>query len=121
MVVAMKIKVVDVVGDKLCVSSEDGQKLYNQIFKNLKENKKVVLSFSGVTNLTSAFLNAAIGQLYGRFTEEFIKTNLSIVKEDMEKDDRIILKRVVDRAKAYFNDSTPYEKAVNDLIGGSNE
>ena len=92
----IRIKVVDVVGCYLCVSSEDGQKVYNHISKSL-DSKKVVLSFSGVTNLTSAFLNAAIGQLYSKFSEEKIKTNLKVM--DMEDDDKVILKRVVDRAK----------------------
>ena len=114
----IRIKVIDVVGCNLCVSSEDGQKLYNHITKRL-DSKKIVLSFSGVTNLTSAFLNAAIGQLYSKFSEEKIKTNLKVM--DMEDDDKVILKRVVDRAKEYFKNPKPYEKAVNEVIGGSNE
>jgi len=114
-----KIKVTGAVGDKLCVSSEDGQKLFDLINKNFKEHNKVELSFQDVTNLTSAFLNTAIGQLYGNFSEEFIKKNLSVV--DIETDDAVILKRVVDRAKDYFKDPEPYEKAVNEVIGDHNE
>jgi hypothetical protein len=117
MMTDIRIKVV--VGCKLCVSSEDGQKLYDRILENLFENKKVVLSFNGVTNLTSAFLNAAIGQLYSKFSEESIKTNLKVI--DIEDDDKVILKRVVERAKDYFKNSYPYEKAVNNLIGGGND
>lgn len=119
MVTKIKMKVMDIVGYQLCVSSEDGQKLFDLINQNFQENKKVELSFQGVTNLTSAFLNAAVGQLYGNFSEYFVKVNLSVI--DMEKDDMIILKRVVERAKDYFNNPEPYEKAVNDLIGGGNE
>ena len=50
--------------------------------------------------LTPAFLNAAIGQMYGEFPEAQIKANLSVA--DMEPDDLELLKRVVDSAKDYF-------------------
>ncbi|KKG06145.1 STAS-like domain-containing protein [Methanosarcina mazei] len=119
MVAEVKINVMNVVGYRLCVSSEDGQKLFDTINKNFQENKKVELSFQGITNLTSAFLNTAVGQLYGKYPESFVRANLSV--SHMEKDDLVILKRVVERAKDYFKNPKPYEKAVNDLIGGGNE
>lgn len=115
----INMKVIEVVGYGLCVSSEDGQKLFNQISKNFKDDRKVKLSFQDVTNLTSAFLNTAIGQLYGNFSEEFIKENL--LYTDIEDDDKIIFKRVIDRAKEYFKNPNPYDKAVKDVIGDSNE
>lgn len=113
------IKVTEIVGYGLCVSSEDGQKLFDQINTRFKELQKVSLSFQDVTNLTSAFLNTAIGQLYGNFSEEFIRENLSVA--DIENDDAVILKRVVDRAKDYFKNPIPYKKAAKDVIGDSNE
>lgn len=114
----IEIKVVEVVGHGLCVSSEDGQKLFDQINKNFKERQKVKLYFQDVSNLTSAFLNTAIGQLYGNFSEDFIKENLSVGY--IEDDDAVILKRVVNRAKDYFRNPKPYEKAVKDVIGDNN-
>lgn len=113
------IKIIEVVGYGLCVSSEDGQKLFDEIYKNFKDLQKVKLSFQDVTNLTSAFLNTAIGQLYGNFSEEFVRENLSVT--DIQNDDTVILKRVVDRAKDYFKNPKPYEKAVKDVIGDNNE
>ena len=41
----------------------------------------------------SAFLNAAIGQLYGKFSEETIRASLGV--SDMEQEDLALLKRVV--------------------------
>jgi hypothetical protein len=50
--------------------------------------------------LTAAFLNAAIGQLYGKFKEDQIRAQLKV--KDMQPDDFALLKRVVDTAKQYF-------------------
>ncbi len=113
----IKINVTDVIGTGFCVASGDGQKVYEKIAEAFRANGKVELSFSEVTDLTSAFLNAAIGQLYGKFSEEFIRENLSF--KDLAKEDRAIMKKVADRAKSYFKDSEPYRQAVKDVIGGN--
>ncbi|NMC00657.1 MAG: STAS-like domain-containing protein [Thermoanaerobaculaceae bacterium] len=106
------IKVYEVVGSEHCVASSDGQIVFDRVLAALEKQKKVTLSFLNVTALTSAFLNAAIGQLYGRFDEKTIKKLLSV--KDLQKDDLALLKRVVDTAKAYFKDPDKFEKALKD-------
>ena len=96
----VSISVYEVVGNGLCVASDDGQKVNDQIAVALRKGKKVRLSFKNVESLTATFLNAAVGQLYGEFSERKIKSNLEVV--DMEPDDLFLLKRVVDTAKEYF-------------------
>jgi hypothetical protein len=61
----VNIIIVDVVGSEFCVVTGDGRKLYDEIFHNIIENKRVVISFDGVKFLTPAFLNVSICQLYG--------------------------------------------------------
>lgn len=101
------IRVYEVVGNGLCVASEDGQRLHDQIARTLREGKKIQISFLNVEMMTSAFLNAAIGQLYGEFPEAQIKAKLSVT--DMEPDDLALLKRVVDTAKDYFKDPQRFQ------------
>jgi len=113
------LQIFEIVGSGLCVASEDGQKVYDQIAVALKGGHKVRLSFLNVESLTSAFLNAAVGQLYGKFPEEQIKANLSVV--GMEKDDLALLKRVVDTAKQYFKNPGQFEDAKQRVLGGDNE
>jgi hypothetical protein len=96
------VRIYEVVGSSLCVSSQDGQKIFEQIQQALKDGKKVMLSFQNVGYLTPAFLNAGIGQLYGFFDHEFLKESLSVA--DMGKDDQALLKRVIETAKLYFKD-----------------
>jgi hypothetical protein len=94
------LPVFEIVGSPLCVASDDAEKVYERIRKAIRQQRSVALSFINITSLTPAFLNVAIGQLYGEFTEEQIRAKLSV--KDMEPDDLFLLKRVVETAKAYF-------------------
>ena len=100
----VKISVVEVVGDSVCVTDGDGKKVYDVIFGALSNEKEIIISFDGVTDLTPTFLNNAIGQLYGKFKKDYIKSKLRV--SDMSKNDMVLLKRVVDRAKSFFEDQT---------------
>lgn len=113
------VRVFDIVGGPLCVSAEDGQRVYDKIEPLLREGQKVNLSFGQVETLISVFLNAAIGQLYGNFSEDRIRELLSVV--DLEEEDRVILKRVVENAKAYFKAPKKFDQAWKEEIGDEEE
>lgn len=112
-------KVTAIVGGGLCVSSEDGQKVHDKIVPLLREGRPVALSFEGVDTLISAFLNAAIGQLYGEFSEEQIRQLLSV--KDMTPEDLGILKRVVENAKRYFANKPAFDAAWKEVVGNDEE
>jgi hypothetical protein len=59
-----RVNVFETAGENCCVAA-CGQKVYDIITAALCENKKIELSFAEVSELTPAFLNSAIGQLYG--------------------------------------------------------
>lgn len=105
----------EIVGSPLCVASDDGQNVHDRISAALKEGRKVMLSFLNITSVTSAFLNAAIGQLYGEFSEDAIRAGLQVA--DMAPDDLALLKRVVETAKAYFKDREGFSRAVTEVLG----
>ena len=46
-----------------------------------------MVSFGGLEDVTSAFLNTAIGQLYGEFGEDVIRTHLHV----LDAEDHLIL------------------------------
>ena len=115
----IRISMFEVVGSPLCVASDDGQKIYDRLDAALKANRIVALSFHNVTTLTSAFLNAAVGQLYGTFSEEQIRDLLKV--EDAEQDDLALLKRVVDNAKLYFKDPQRFNQAIREVLGDEDD
>lgn len=110
----MKISVYEVVGSPLCVASDDGQKVHDRLATVLGAGHRAVLSFHNVSTLTSAFLNAAIGQLYAVYSEEQIKALLKV--EEMEPEDAALLKRVVETAKLYFKDPQRFDRAVRKAL-----
>lgn len=110
----LNISVFEIVGNRLCVASDDGQKVYDRVSAALKEGRNVIVSFLNITGLTSAFLNAAIGQLYGIFTEEQVRKLLKV--QDMQPDDLVLLKRVVETAKQYFKDPERFQQAVRETL-----
>ena len=109
------LSVFEIVGNPLCVASSDGQNVFERLEAALEKERRVTLSFRNVTTLTSAFLNAAIGQLYGKFSEEKIRSLLNV--QDMAQDDMALLKRVVETAKQYFKDPGKFDQAVRETLG----
>ena len=113
------LSILEVVGSQLCVASSDGQKVYERIAAAMKEGRSVTLSFRNITTITSAFLNAAIGQLYGTFSEEQIRSLLKV--QDMQTDDLALLKRVVETAKQYFKDPAKFDQATRETLGDNGD
>ena len=109
------VRIFDIVGGPLCVSADDGQRVHDKIVPLLRDGTPVVLSFEQVETLISAFLNAAIGQLYGEFPEDRIRELVSV--RDMDEEDQAVLKRVVDNAKTYFKAPKEFDQAWKEEVG----
>lgn len=112
----VKIRVIEAAGSNCCVAACDGQKVHDRIADAFRNNRKIELSFAETDEITPAFLNAAVGQLYGTFPVELIENNLSFTDHDPE--DEVALKRVMERAKSYFEHAYSCRKAFRDVIGG---
>lgn len=115
----LELSLYEIVGSPLCVASGDGQKVFDRLALAIKDRRPVALSFHNITTLTSAFLNAAIGQLYGRFNEEQIRAYLQV--REVQADDLALLKRVVETAKAYFKDPQRFDQAVEEVLGAEDD
>jgi hypothetical protein len=110
----------DVAACKFCVSSADGQHLHKKIQEALHEGRRVSISFADVLEISSAFLDVAIGQLYrGEFSEKDLKEKLTFL--GLSKDDSFLLERVILRAKYYCGEPEQLDAAVCRLLGGEDE
>lgn len=104
MVIAMKTTVISfsaIINGGICVSASDGQMVYAALSKELDAGNRVVLSFEGVTRMTTAFLNAAVGQAYGEYSEQKIR---NLFGNPINYQDWHIkrLRMVTKRAKQFF-------------------
>jgi hypothetical protein len=110
------VSIATIVEGGICVSADDGNKVHSAVYDEIKKGNRVKISFSGVTRMTTAFLNAAIGQLYGEFTEIDIRKHLA-PPVDAEPWQLNRLKLVVDRAKEYFASPTALRSAFLSATG----
>ena len=115
----IRISMFEVVGSPFCVASDDGQKVHKHLDAALRENQDVVLSFHNVTALTTPFLTAAVGELYGTFSEEKIRSLLKI--EDAEPDDLALLERVVRDVKLYFKDPQRFNQIFQEVLADDDD
>jgi hypothetical protein len=106
---AFEIRTVEVVGDSICVAQDDGQRLFEVLRDALSSRRQVWLSFSGVESLTTAFLNAAIGQLLRSFESDFLHDNLKF--RDLTGEQSRLRRGVIERARLYFSDPERFEAA----------
>lgn len=58
------LKISDIINSKSAILSETGELVFQEIKKYIDQDESVTLDFTGISTLTTAFLNLAIGQLY---------------------------------------------------------
>lgn len=98
----VKIKLSEFLGTPYCVATEDGQKIYAELHRLIINKQQVRLSFEGVTRVTTAFLNAAIGQLYGEHSDADIKRQVRIEEVAPSVEPR--LASVISNSKKFFEE-----------------
>lgn len=95
----MNIQVAELYGP-ICVDPDDGDRLCLEATLALSRGESVCLDFSGVSTLTSSFLNAAIGCLYGKFTREDLDRRLTWT--GLDETDESVMRLVQQNAIRYF-------------------
>lgn len=116
----VRLKIYDIVGSPIWVSTEDGQKVYDKIVEVFQSGRGVELSFTNHQVVITAFLNAAIAQLYsGDFSEEFLRTHLAFT--ELGEDDQVMIDRAVANARRYFANRKGYDQAWKDTVDEGDE
>ena len=105
----IRVTISSIVDSGICLASSDGQKVHSELHQIVSSGDRAELSFFGVSRMTTAFLNAAVGQLYGEFDENTLRRHLA-PPVDFEDWHLKRLKLVVDRAKSYFVDRDRIEE-----------
>lgn len=109
-----KLKIFEIVGSSTAVSTEAGQKVFSLLDKAFQNNITTILDFKEIRLMTSAFLNAAIGQLYSKYNSD--KLQLLIKLENISNQDKLLIKKVVDAAKEYFSNKEKMDKIIDQSL-----
>lgn len=94
------INIFDITG-KFAMTADEGREVYSRIVNEFQKGETVLLDFKNIEQSISAFLNPAIGQLYGNYSQEQIRSLLKL--QNMSPGDQHILRIVVENAKKTFS------------------
>lgn len=108
------ISVSEIVGGRLCVATEDGDRVCEKIASALREGRRVLLFFAGIEMVIPAFLGSAIGRLYGDFPEAQVDSLLLV--QDLPESARPTVESSRRWAKAYHRDPVAYERALHEVL-----
>lgn len=100
------------------VTPDEGELIFKKLYECFSEGSKVVLDFSGVEMMTTAFLNVAIGNLYKSYSSEQIKELLEL--KGLTAISARQIKKVTDTAKLFYRDEDKFNEEVDDVLHGSN-
>lgn len=108
----INIKITDETGSSSAISVDDGNSIFNKIDKSLNSGLKVNLDFQDTDFMITAFINAAIGQLYGTYSDEFLQENLKLI--NVKPEDALLFHQVGQRAKEFFENPVAFEKSIKE-------
>lgn len=106
------IRLAELINDNAALTPNEGDIVFNAIDKSLNQGEQVHVDFKGIEFLTTAFLNAAIGQLYSKHNSLQLRSNLKV--ENISDADKLLLQIVIERAKQYFADPQRLENLLED-------
>lgn len=99
----------------IAVSSDEGDKINTAIVDAFKKNVDILsLDFDGIKVLNTAFLNAAIGQLYAVYDSDFLNKHLKIT--NIKEGDLVYLKKAISTAKEYFSNPELFDESAQSVF-----
>jgi hypothetical protein len=107
----MNVVISKLIESNVAISPRSGEVVYSYLDEAISKSEKVVLDFSGIEMMTTAFLNVAIGQLYHKFKPEQLNDSLTLI--NLEKEDVSLFLKVISRAKDYFKDQEAFNQKMN--------
>ncbi|MDE6794320.1 MAG: STAS-like domain-containing protein [Muribaculaceae bacterium] len=111
-----RIIVADKVSFRQGITPEEGEPIRAEILHTINEGESIVLDFSDIGLITTAFLNVVIGTLYKDFSSERLKSLLFFENVSPEIARRI--KRVTNNAKLFYANPKQFQENVDSVIYG---
>lgn len=94
------VDIKDTIQTVYCIDMEDGEVVYKVVKQELDKGNAVELSFEGIEMVITAFLNSAIGRLFGEFEKDTVHRQVRAV--NLHKDFVPMWDRVMRSAPIYY-------------------
>ncbi|WP_125763426.1 STAS-like domain-containing protein [Companilactobacillus hulinensis] len=99
-----KIIVKDIIESPLAVNTKQGKEVFEVIEKELGKQNVVDVDFSGLTTITTAFLNLSIGKLYSLDEPRELNKRVKILSDSLTVFQKQKIQRVMENAKIKISD-----------------
>ena len=109
-----RIVVRDIIKTELAVTSEKAEYLRSTFETKIKNKEPIIIDFSNIKNLTTAFLNVAIGELYRVGTPEELNKYIKIDGKTLTPVQFQKVKLVMDNSKRKISQKIIDEVSLND-------
>jgi hypothetical protein len=114
------LQIKELVGEN-AITLEDGQKVYDLIYPELKNGQKVKLNFEGVRIFASPFMNAAIGQLLRDISAAALNELLIVDRDSITPVGLTVMRRVIENAKEYYAMPEERRQKVDAIVNADAE
>lgn len=108
------IDVAERIANPSALTQDQGDVIYYEITTAFEKKETITLDFGNVESMITPFLNNAIGQLYGKYTSEFIKDHLRFENFPASKISKLNL--VISNAKNFYANKKKYAKTAKDVL-----
>lgn len=109
-----KIDVAKVINNPSALTQEQGDLIYNEIISAFEKKEIIILDFLNVESMISPFLNNAIGQLYGKYSSEYITQYLKL--DHFPKTKNSTLNMVINNAKNFYANKKNFTRTAKDVL-----
>lgn len=109
-----RLVIQEILKTNLAVSAEKAQYISKLVQEKIDEESPIVLDFSGIKSLTTAFLNIAVGQIYGKLDKEVYDKYVNVDKKTMSDLQINKYNLVLDNSKA--KRSKDYSNKISEVI-----
>lgn len=111
---AMIIDVADKIKTPSALEQEQGDIIYDAITDAFEKGENISLDFKNVESMITPFLNNAIGQLYGKYTSEFIQSHLDLKNFPPSKNAKLNL--VISNAKKFYANKKNFTQTAKGCV-----
>lgn len=110
-------KIIDVanrIDNPSALTQEQGDIILEDITFAFENKEKVILDFTNVESMISPFLNNAIGQLYEKYTSEYIQKYLEL--RNFPESKKATLNIVISNAKKFYANREAFKQTAKDVL-----
>ena len=109
-----QINIADLIGKPRAIAAADGEMVFKEIYPLVKAGTPVTLSFAGIRMVITAFLNAAIGQLYRDIPVEEVNRLVEVV--DLPEAFQPALEHSKTWSQAFYADPERLERSIKEVM-----